>query len=374
MFLRIFASAVFLFGASIARSQDAFTPGAVDANGNQTSTPHSAWIDLRQHSTTAQNPQSAPSWVEAVTLVAMPPKDEGAARTVFRIRVTRPRPDLQLLMLRLFFDDKKGQQPTITAWDEVGSSVIRSGALGSGIDLPSSDTVILPMLGISAIDIEVPGDGATVRGALMDWMVSRNVAHPLSAQSRDVMPEPFAAAAPLRVPEQDTETFGTVTATLAPETIRIAASVQHGAAFQFGIESLPLMALITFEVSTPARGLRARGLPEWGKPRPRLHDFARSRRSGIPRRVGATRRRDALLLHRLGAGAEARAGCEPQGRHERSSRDRWARHAGLRDSRHPDSAEVSLGQVGLSSPADAFERRFLTRASRVLSDLRSYGV
>ena len=251
MFLRVVAFAVLLCAASAARAQEAFTADAIDANGNQTSTPHSAWIDLRQHSAAGSNPQSAPAWVEAVTLVTTPPKNEGAARTVFRIRVTRPRPDLQLLMLRLFFDDKPGQQPTIVAWDESGSHVLRSGLLGAGIDLPSSDTVILPMLGISCIDVEVPGDGATVRGAFMDWMITRNVAHPLSAQAREVMPEPFSAAAPLRVPEQDTETFGTVTATLAPETIRIAASVQHGAAFQFGIESLPLMALISFEVSTP---------------------------------------------------------------------------------------------------------------------------
>ncbi|HSH38390.1 MAG TPA: hypothetical protein VK993_06365 [Chthoniobacterales bacterium] len=251
MFLRVVASAVLLFGASFASAQEAFTPDAVDPNGNQTSTPHSAWIDLRQHAASHSNPQSAPAWLEAVTLVPIPPRQEAPPRTVFRIRVTRPRPDLQLLMLRLFFDDKPGQQPTITAWDESGSHILRSGTLGAGIDLPSSDTVILPMLGISCIDIEVPGDGTTLRGAFMDWMVSRNVAHPLSAHSRDVMPEPFAAAAPLHVPEQDTETFGTVTATLAPETIRIAASVQQGAAFQFGIEALPLMALISFEVSTP---------------------------------------------------------------------------------------------------------------------------
>ena len=251
MFLRLVASAVLLFGASIASGQEALTPDAIGANDTPTTTPHSAWIDLRQHAASNSNPQSAPAWVEAVTLVAMPPKNEGPARTVFRIRVKRPRADLELLMLRLFFDDKPGQQPTITAWDELGSNVIRSGALGTGIDLPSSDRVILPMLGISCIDVEVPGDGTTVRGAFMDWMVSRNVAQPVSAQSRDVMPEPFAAAAPLHVPEQDTETFGTVTAPLAPETIRITASAQHGAAFRFGIESLPLMALLTFEVSTP---------------------------------------------------------------------------------------------------------------------------
>ena len=251
MFPRLVAFAVLLFAASVAQAQEAFTPEAVDANGNQTSSPHSAWIDLRQHAAAHSKPQSAPSWIEAVTLVPVPPRDERPARTVFRIRVSRPRLDLQLLMLRLFFDDKPEQRPTIVAWDESGTHVLQSGALGAGIDLPSSDTVILPMLGITAIDIEVTGDGSTVRGAYLDWMVSRNVAHPVSAQSRDVMPEPFAAAAPLRVPEQDTEMFGTVTATLAPETIRITASAQHGAAFQFGIEAMPLMALISFEVSTP---------------------------------------------------------------------------------------------------------------------------
>ena len=251
MFPRVVAFAVLLCAATATRAQEAFTPEAVDANGNQTSSPHSAWIDLRQHTAVHSNPQSAPSWVEAVTMVPVPAQNERPPRTVFRIRVTRPRRDLQLLMLRLFFDDKPNLRPSIVAWDESGSHVLQSGTLGAGIDLPSSDTVILPMLGITAIDIDVPGDGSTVRGAYMDWMVSRNVAHPLSAESRDVMPEPFAAAAPLRVPEQDIETFGTVTATLAPETIRITASVQHGAAYQFGLEAMPLMALISFEVSTP---------------------------------------------------------------------------------------------------------------------------
>ena len=52
-------------------------------------------------------------------------------------------------------------------------------------------------------------------------------------------------------PTQDTERFGTVTASLSDETIRIGASVSQGAAFQFGLESQPLMALITFEVASP---------------------------------------------------------------------------------------------------------------------------
>ncbi|MDQ6624463.1 MAG: hypothetical protein M3Y86_13395, partial [Verrucomicrobiota bacterium] len=172
------------------------------------------------------------------------------AHTIFRIRVARPRAELQLLLFRLFFEDKRGAQPLITAWDESGTQILRSSKLGSGTDLQTSDTVILPMLGVSAIDVEVPDDGKTVRGAYLDWMTSRTVAHPLAAGPRDIIPEPFAASAPLHAPAQDEETFGTVTATLAPETIRIGETVTQGAAFQFPLETPPLVALITFEVSS----------------------------------------------------------------------------------------------------------------------------
>ena len=60
----------------------------------------------------------------------------------------------------------------------------------------------------------------------------------------------WQAMAPLHAATQDTERFGTVTASLADETIRIGASVSQGAAFQFGLESQPLVALITFEVAS----------------------------------------------------------------------------------------------------------------------------
>jgi hypothetical protein len=81
-------------------------------------------------------------------------------------------------------------------------------------------------------------------------MATRQVFHPVAAEARDLIPEPFAGSAPLRADANDKELFGTVTATLAPETIRIGASIQQGAAFQFGIESQPLMALLSFEVAS----------------------------------------------------------------------------------------------------------------------------
>jgi len=176
---------------------------------------------------------------------------DGTAKTVFRIRISHPAGDYQNLFFRLFFDDKSDARPELVAWDESGTQVVRSGVLGSGIDLPSSDSVIIPMSDLSAIDIEVPGNGKTVRGAFLDWMTSSELAYPLSAERRDVVPEPFSTLPPLHSPAQDREQFGTVTASLAAETIPIGPSFEQGGAFQFGIESQPLLALLTFEVASP---------------------------------------------------------------------------------------------------------------------------
>jgi hypothetical protein len=151
----------------------------------------------------------------------------------------------------LFFDDKPNQQPELVAWDETGSHILRSGTLGVGMNLPSSDSVIIPMTGASAIDIEVPGDGKTIRAAYLDWMTSSEVVHPVNAEHRDIIPEPFSIVPALHAPPEDVENFGTVTATLAAEAIRIDGPTQQNAVFQFPIEAQPLTALLTFEIANP---------------------------------------------------------------------------------------------------------------------------
>ena len=186
-----------------------------------------------------------------MTLVPAETQPGVTPKTVFRIRLSRPKAEYQILLFRLFFDDKANAQPEIVAWDESGTQVVRSGPLGAGMELPISDQLMVPMMSVSCIDVEVPGDGSTVRGAYLDWMPSSEVVHPVNAEHRDLIPEPFGAVAPLRASEKDTEEFGTVTATLAPETIRIGPSVPEGAAFQFGMEAQPLLALLTFEVASP---------------------------------------------------------------------------------------------------------------------------
>jgi hypothetical protein len=252
MFSRVIAFFVFVCAVTSTRGQEVFVNSLPKIPSNGTGGDiASAWLDLRQIPAASSKPQAAPDWVEAVSIVQSPQSPGVAPKTIFRIRLKRPRADFQLLFFRLFFDDNPEQKPHLVVWDESGTIVVQSGQLGSGLSLPISESVMVPMLGVSTIDVQVAGDGKTIRGAYLDWMARAEVVHPISAEHRDLIPEPFGTMSPLHPPAQDSEMFGTVTALLADETIRIGASVQQGAAFQFGLESQPLVALLTFEVASP---------------------------------------------------------------------------------------------------------------------------
>lgn len=215
--------------------------------------PESAWLDLRQNVPRNSKTQNTPAWVEALSLLPGQATEGGAtSKSIFRIRVMQPSPDYQVLFFRLFFDDKANQQPELVAWDESGTHILRSGTLGVGMNLPSSDSVLIPMTGASAIDIEVPGDGKTIRAAYLDWMTTSEVVHPVNAEHRDIIPEPFSSVPSLHPPPEDIENFGTVTATLSADPIRINAETQESAVFQFPIEAQPLTALLTFEIVNPS--------------------------------------------------------------------------------------------------------------------------
>jgi hypothetical protein len=252
MLSRLAAVSLLLLATSPLRAQLALNDGlpAVDATPSKPAPADSAWLDLRQNKPVHSKAQSAPAWVEAVSLVNGQMAD-GSPKAIFRLRLRHPAGDYQILYFRLFFDDLASARPELVCWDESGTQVLRSGALGSGVGLASSDSAMVPMKGVSVVDIEVAGDGKTVRGAFLDWMASSEMVHPLSSETQDIIPQPFSASAPLRAPDRDVEQFGTVTATLAAEALPIGPDVQQAASFQFEMEAQPLVALLTFDVASP---------------------------------------------------------------------------------------------------------------------------
>ncbi len=252
MLHRLAAFTLLLLATATLRAQLALNDGlpALDATPNNPTAADSAWLDLRQNKPANSKAQSAPAWVEAVSLVNGQMAD-GSPKAIFRIRVSHPAGDYQVLFFRLFFDDLSNARPELVCWDESGTQVLRSGALGAGIGLASSDFAMIPMKSVSVVDVEVAGDGKTVRGAYLDWMASSEMVHPLSTETQDIIPQPFSATAPLHAPDHDVEQFGTVTATLAAEAIPIGPDVQQAASFQFEMEAQPLVALLTFDVASP---------------------------------------------------------------------------------------------------------------------------
>ena len=123
-------------------------PGAVDI---ATPTTGNAWIDLRQNAKPGVV-QNVPKWVEAVTFIPADTQTNPAALSVFRIRLARPDRHSTILFFRIFFNDQTSAHPEIVAWDESGSQVLRSGPLGVGTELASSDAVMIPMHGATTIE------------------------------------------------------------------------------------------------------------------------------------------------------------------------------------------------------------------------------
>ena len=205
--------------------------------------------------------QSAPGWVESITLMPgekRPQTDSvhliTAAKTkptVFRIRVKRPDDACNILFVRLLFNDQFDARPEVSVWDPAREQLLRFGPLGVGIEMESSDSCMIPVEGTRNIDVEVPGDGTNVRSAYLQWMTTSELVHEIGAPSEKAVPEPFSPALPLRTPAEDTEQFGTVTATLSPDIIRIGPTLDEAAVYQFGVESQPLLALISFEIAQP---------------------------------------------------------------------------------------------------------------------------
>ena len=295
--------------------------------------------------------QEAPEWVEALTLLPAELTEGGtASKSVFRIRVTPPSPDYKILFFRLFFDDKANQQPELIAWDETGSHILRSGTLGVGMNLPSSDSVIIPMSGASAIDIEVPGDGKTIRAAYLDWMTSSEVVHPVNAEHRDMIPEPFSAVPKLHAPPEDVENFGTVTATLAAEAIGLDAQAQQNATFQFPIEAEPLTALLTFEIANPRIDVPPEVYVNGQNVGPVAFTLPDLADPGYRGEVRAAHNRDAFQLHGMAARSENCAGNSLESGCERSRHYQWSGHRRLCNPIDASPAKIHLGQVRLSSP------------------------
>ena len=230
--------------------------------------PLTAWIDLRP-SPPGAPPQTMPSWVESLDFI---PARPGAARpstmgvdpclepgvgpgldrtrSVFRIRLQQPAAGISDLQMRVFFDDLEGASRLfVSVWNELGTELMRSNALGQGLGLPSSETLNVPMSGADYLEISTPGDGSQVRGVFLSWLERARILQPVDFPTPEVVREPFQILSSTRRQRNDSYLYGVVTASLqGADPALLKPGVSPSVTFEFQLEHQPLIAVISYEV------------------------------------------------------------------------------------------------------------------------------
>jgi hypothetical protein len=207
-------------------------------------TAFTAYLDFQQ-----QQPPELPIWIERVETQTIDASQDQPQHTIFRIRFRRFPGLIDEVLLRVYFDDTPGAQPVVTGWSEIGTRILGPITLGQGLGLPTSQTIPIRMGGIDYVDIEAPGQGGSVRGAL-----AVALRQTLSSEATDFggtpsIVDPFGNATPAVTGSDDVLLFGRVKATLEPGVIPLGTADDNSdAAFDFPLQQPPLIALLTFEI------------------------------------------------------------------------------------------------------------------------------
>lgn len=207
----------------------------------------SVWIDFHEVATREAVRDGLPDWVESVEW-EFPKPEDAAPKAVARIRLRDARKWSSQLLARLFFKDDPNARPVVTAWNETGETLHRSPPLGDGLGLSTFENLLLPVGRADYLEIEVPGDGANLRGVYLTLLKKQEVLSGIDFEPPAPVQDPFAPARAV-TPTGDQFRYGRVRATIddgAP--VKISAKAGGQALFQFDLESTPLLAVINCEI------------------------------------------------------------------------------------------------------------------------------
>ena len=218
-------------------------------------TPFTAWLDFQSFQSAKSNSETTrralPIWLESVQIHAQKSDDGRVEKTTFRLRFRRIAGLNNELLLRVFFDDttNAAQRPQISVWNEIGTRLLAPHALGAGVGLAVSDTLMIPMAGVDYIDIETPGDGSNIRGALLSSVQKAETRSAVDFSAPPQIVDPFDNAPATTPAADDAFLFGRVKATLDAGTIFLGKENHASGVWDFELAKPPLVAMVTFEIS-----------------------------------------------------------------------------------------------------------------------------
>jgi hypothetical protein len=222
----------------------AFSPGVYAQDLARQPTAFTAYLDFHRQE------EELPIWIERVEKQTIKTDPGQLGMTVYRVRFRHFAGLADEVLMRVYFDDAAGAQPVFSGWSEIGTRVLGPQTLGQGLGLPSSETVSIPMAGVDYVDIEAPGDGYTVRGALALALRKTETKEGLDFGGTAEVTDPFGNGSPTITGTDDVLLFGRVKATLEPGVVPLGTgeNPSQAVAFDFPLDRAPLIALLTFEI------------------------------------------------------------------------------------------------------------------------------
>lgn len=207
-------------------------------------TAFTAYLDFRQPS------QELPIWIERVEKQTVDGVDAAhPGKTIYRFRFRRFAGLVDELLLRVYFDDVPGGQPSISGWAEIGTRILGPEKLGEGVGLPSSQTVRIRMGGVDYIEIEAPGDARNLRGALAVVLQKTETRQAVDFGGAASITDPFGNSEAAVTGTSDLYLFGRVKATLEPGIVPLGEGPDAGQIeYDFSLAKAPAIALVTFEI------------------------------------------------------------------------------------------------------------------------------
>ena len=211
-------------------------------------TPFSAWVDFQPVGSIHAPKQARPIWLESVEKTAQPSNTNAPLKTTFRIRLRRLGPFNDKLQIRLFFDDLEGASPTVSGWSETGEKHFISQPLGSGLNLATSESLIISAEALDYVDVSVPGDGSSIRGAFLATLKKAETLHAIDFAAPAELDDAFANLPSSAPALGDRFLFGRVKAGLEERAITLVPGEASSITWQIELDAIPLLAVVTFEI------------------------------------------------------------------------------------------------------------------------------
>ena len=224
-------------------------PGVVGAQEmREQPTPFSVWLDL--HALASRNPPrvALPIWLDSVTRSMGRDTPDHPLKTTFRLRFRKLGDLNPEILVRIFFDDEKGLSPSVSGWSETGAPRFLHGPFGVGLELPSSESITVPMAGIDYLDIEAPGDGANLRGLYLATLRKFDARHALDFAPESDLADPFQNAPTSPLHAEDQFLYGRVRATIDPGLMKLTPTESPSGTWEFDLSEAPAFAVVTFDI------------------------------------------------------------------------------------------------------------------------------